>query len=74
MLLLNYINAQVLQGNPSTYSANPLKAITDHPENAGSDTLLVSVIQVCCNEIKYITLCYIVQYNNVKLIIIRVLA
>jgi oligosaccharyltransferase complex subunit beta len=41
----NVLVVKTLQGNPSTYSANPNESIRDFPENAGSDTLLVSAIQ-----------------------------
>ncbi len=34
-----------MSGNPTSYSANPDKDITNHPENAGTDTLLVSAFQ-----------------------------
>lgn len=36
----------ILQGNPSSYSANPREAVDGFPDNAGTDTLLVSGIQV----------------------------
>mmetsp|Transcript_31740 Transcript_31740/g.53546 ORF Transcript_31740/g.53546 Transcript_31740/m.53546 type:complete len:461 (+) Transcript_31740:33-1415(+) len=36
---------KVLQGNPSTYSSTPNKAVGDSLESAGLDTLLVSAIQ-----------------------------
>lgn len=41
----NILAVKVLRGNPSTYSANPTKAIDDYPENAGADTLLVTGVQ-----------------------------
>ena len=39
------LTVKVLRGNPSSYSANPSKAIDDYPENAGADTLLVTAVQ-----------------------------
>lgn len=41
----NILALKVLQGNPSTYSAMPNKAVGDHPESAGQDTLLVTAVQ-----------------------------
>ena len=41
----NILATKVLRGNPSTYSANLAKPIDDYPENAGADTLLVTVLQ-----------------------------
>eukprot|EP00605_Chrysophyceae_sp_TOSAG23-4_P002076 GSChrysophyteH1.ASY1.ANO1.2297.1 assembled CDS len=41
----NILAAKTLQGNPSTYSADPTTPIRDFPENAGADVLLVSAIQ-----------------------------
>jgi len=41
----NILSVKVLRGNPSTYSANPNKAVDDYPENAGADTLMVTAMQ-----------------------------
>jgi len=41
----NILAVKILQGNPTTYSYNAAKQIGDHPENAGSDTLLVTALQ-----------------------------
>ena len=41
----NVLAVPVLRGNPTTYSADPKKSVGDYPENAGSDTLLVSALQ-----------------------------
>ena len=41
----NVLAVKVLRGNPSTYSANPSLPISEYPENAGADTLLVSALQ-----------------------------
>lgn len=41
----NVHGIKVLRGNPSTYSANPTQNVGDYPENAGADTLLVTVFQ-----------------------------
>lgn len=41
----NILAIKVLRGNPSSYSANPMKPIDDYPENAGADTLLVTAVQ-----------------------------
>lgn len=41
----NILAVKILQGNPTTYSYNAAKTIDDHPENAGSDTLLITALQ-----------------------------
>jgi len=41
----NILAVKVLQGNPTTYSYSAAKQIDNHPENAGSDTLLVTALQ-----------------------------
>lgn len=41
----NILAIKVLQGNPTTYSALVGQTITSHPENSGTDTLLVSALQ-----------------------------
>jgi Oligosaccharyltransferase 48 kDa subunit beta len=41
----NILAIKALRGNPSTYSANPVKPIDDYPESTGADTLLVTALQ-----------------------------
>jgi oligosaccharyltransferase complex subunit beta len=41
----NILAVRILRGNPSTYSYFPNKVISDGPESAGSETLLVSGVQ-----------------------------
>lgn len=41
----NILAVRILRGNPSTYSYFPNKAISEGPESAGSETLLVSGVQ-----------------------------
>lgn len=41
----NILAVKVLKGNPTSYSADPTADIEDFPENAGTDTILVSSIQ-----------------------------
>jgi oligosaccharyltransferase complex subunit beta len=41
----NVLAIKVLTGNPTTYSADPLKAVGEFPDSAGADTLLVTAFQ-----------------------------
>ena len=41
----NILAIKALRGNPSTYSANPVKPIDDNPESSGANTLLVTALQ-----------------------------
>lgn len=41
----NILSLKVLQGNPSTYSSTPNKAVGENLESAGENTLLVTAIQ-----------------------------
>lgn len=41
----NIFAVRVLRGNPTSYSADPSKSVGDYPENAGTDTHLVTSMQ-----------------------------
>ncbi|CAM9249999.1 unnamed protein product [Ascophyllum nodosum] len=45
----NYLVTKVLTGSATAYSADPSKPIGKFPENAGSDTLLVTAVQARTN-------------------------